>query len=451
MSARRLLLGALFVFVGIATLVMLAGFLRIALGPGPMDFAGGSRVALAQYRAADPTGVPLGLSRASLIERGKYLAQAADCAACHTAKDGAPYAGGLAFVLPFGTLYSTNITPDTETGIGNYSDADFLTAIHRGVGPGGRRLYPAMPYASYTYMTDADALAIKAYLFSLKPLHVPPPVNTLAFPFNQRWLMAGWSFLFNPNRRFEPVSDRTLEWNRGAYLTEVMAHCGECHTPRNLFQGLDNRAKFSGAVQAGWHAYNITPDRQSGIGAWSDADLRQYLARGHAPDRGTATGPMGEAVDRSLRYLSPADIAAIVAYLRSVPAIQSAGLPLPRIEPAPSSPRLSVSAHSDTLGKRIFESACASCHGWTGESPLRPFATFVGSRTVNDPSAGNIVQIILVGADRTTPLGTAIMPAFGRAYSDAEIAAVANYVTARFGAAPSAISANDVVRQRGAE
>ena len=225
---------------------------------------------------------------------------------------GAPFAGGLPFVLPFGTLYSTNITPDPETGIGHYTDANFLRALRQGIRADGTHLYPAMPYASYTYMTDGDALAIKAYLLSLNPTKTHVPGNELAFPFNQRWLMAIWSLLFNPDRRFEPNPAQSPDWNRGAYLVEAMAHCGECHTPRNLFQALDNRRKFAGATQAGWRAYNITADRNSGVGAFSDPDLSAYLATGHADGHGTAAGPMGEAVDKSLSQLAPSDIAAMV-------------------------------------------------------------------------------------------------------------------------------------------
>src|ERR1700679_1411102 len=239
--------------VGAILAVVFIGFLwMVVLAPHPTDFAGGPQVALAEYHAQDPTGVPAELKGASLIERGEYLTRAADCADCHTAAGGAPYAGGLAFVLPFGTLYSTNITPDKETGMGEYSDAEFLAALRKGVGRNGKRLYPAMPFISYSTMTDADGLAIKAYLFSVQPVHAPARTNTLAFPFNQRWLMGVWALLFDRDKRFEPHSERSAQWNRGAYLVETLAHCGECHTPRNLFQALNNRAKFAGAVQAGW-------------------------------------------------------------------------------------------------------------------------------------------------------------------------------------------------------
>ena len=219
-----------------------------------MAFASGPKVALADYKAGDPTGVPASLAKASQVERGAYLAKAADCVVCHTAPGGKEYAGGLGFKLPFGSLYSTNITPDKETGIGNYSDQDFLNALHRGVRRDGARLYPAMPYTSYTYISDADALAIKAYLFSLPPVHAVAPANTLTFPFNQRWGMMFWSALFNPDTRFEPDTSKSVEWNRGAYLAEALAHCGECHTPRNLAFALDNRQKFAGTVTAGWRA-----------------------------------------------------------------------------------------------------------------------------------------------------------------------------------------------------
>jgi mono/diheme cytochrome c family protein len=440
-----------YTLIGIAAIfaVVLIGFLWIVvLAPHPTDFAGGPRVALTEYHAQDPTGVPADLKGASLIERGEYLARAADCAACHTADGGKPYAGGRAFVLPFGTLYSTNITPDKETGIGNYSDANFLDAVHKGIGRDNTKLYPAMPFASYTYMTDADAAAIKAYLFSLTPVHAPAPQNTLSFPFNQRSLMGVWALLFNSDKRFEPRTGRDPQWNRGAYLVEAMAHCGECHTPRNLMQALNQREKFSGAVQAGWRAYNITSDPKSGIGAWSEADLAHYLSMGHADGRGTATGPMGEAVDNSLQYLTQGDIAAMVTYLRSVSPIATSDLPEPKAGPAPASYAEGVAANADSRGKAVYAGACAGCHDWTGVSPVIPYATLTGVRSVNDPTATNVVQIILSGAHRQTSEARTTMPAFGSAYSDVEIASLANYVTARFGAQPSAVTAQNIATLR---
>jgi mono/diheme cytochrome c family protein len=441
-AARRILLS-----VAAIVVVAIGVGVWILRGPGPLAFADGPKVALTDYRGANPTGVPAALAQASLVERGAYLARAADCSACHTTQGGKEYAGGLGFKLPFGTLYSTNITPDKETGIGNYSDQDFLDAVHRGIRRDGVRLYPAMPFTSYTYMTDADALAIKAYLFSLPPVRASIPANTLTFPFNQRWSMIFWSALFNPDRRFEPDSSKSPEWNRGAYLTEAMAHCGECHTPRNLAFALNNRQKFAGAVTAGWRAFNISSDKNTGVGAWSDDDLVSYLSTGHADGHGTASGPMGEAVDHSLSYLAQQDIRAVVAYLRTVPPTPSPDLPATVAPPAPPSHK-DGGGTQDPRGKMVFEGACVSCHGWTGESPISPFATLTGTWAVNDPSAANVAQIVISGTRRRVPEGAISMPAFGSAHSDAEIAAVANYVTARFGSKASQLTAQDVAELR---
>jgi mono/diheme cytochrome c family protein len=436
--------------IGIVVAVLVvAGFgLWLVMGPGPTDFAGGKRAALSGASGSGPGGVPAELANASLIERGQYLTRAADCVACHTTEGGQPFAGGRPFVLPFGTMYSTNITPDKMTGIGDYSDADFLRTMHQGVARDGTRLYPAMPYASYTYMTDADALAIKAYLFSLPPVDAPRPANTLAFPFNQRWLMGFWSFFFNPDKRFEPNTERSAQWNRGAYLAEAMAHCGECHTPRSLAFSLDNRHKFAGAKQAGWMAYNISTDKETGIGEWTPEQIGQYVAIGHAARRGTADGPMGEAVEYSLRYLTPADISALVAYVTTVPAVKSNNQPPVKESPAPDDHNMGVAPSIDPRGKEIYEGACVSCHGWSGQSPVLGYADLTGARAVNDPTATNVVQIVLGGTTRDSVHGSLYMPDFGDAYSDTEVAAVANYVTARFGSSPSNITATNVADLR---
>jgi mono/diheme cytochrome c family protein len=436
--------GAIFA-IALVVIVALAALAWKIFNPGPMAFAGGSTVALADYRAANPTGVPADLANADIVRRGEYLARAADCMVCHTAPDGAEYAGGLAFLTPFGTLYSTNITPDKETGIGNYTDQDFVNAVQRGGRPDGTRLYPAMPFPSYTYMADNDALAIKAYLFSLPAVHAAAVENTLGFPFNQRWLMGFWSAFFNENRRFQPNTAQSAEWNRGAYVAEALAHCGECHTPRNLAFALDNRNKFKGAVTAGWYAFNITSDKGSGVGGWSDDELRAYLAAGHASRRGTAAGPMGEAVDQSLRGMVPADIRALVTYVRSVPPLVSADLPANLAPPAPPSHKEGPT--TDIVGKRVFEGACVHCHDWTGVSQISPFATIAGTRGVNDRTATNVMQIVISGTKRHTPEGVISMPAFGSQYSDTEIAAVANYVTARFGV-QSDVTAKEVAKLR---
>jgi mono/diheme cytochrome c family protein len=271
--------------------------------------------------------------------------------------------------------------------------------------------------------------------------------NTLVFPFNQRWAMNFWSALFNANARFEPDASKSLEWNRGAYLAEALAHCGECHTPRNLAFALNNREKFAGAVTAGWRAFNISSDKATGVGAWSDEALVSYLSTGHATGHGTASGPMGEAVDHSFSQLAPEDIRAVVAYLRTVPAIASTDLPSTLAPPASPSPKGGVHT-ANARGKTIFEGACVSCHGWTGESAISPFATLTGAWAVNDPSTTNVAQIVIAGTRRFTPADAVSMPAFGNAYSDIEIAEVANYVTSRFGSKGSQLTARDVAELR---
>jgi mono/diheme cytochrome c family protein len=432
----------------IAVLAVAFGvYLFVVAARGPMEFAGGKTVKLAEYKEANPTGVPAALASASLIARGEYLTNAADCVACHTVDGGQEFAGGRAFHLPFGTLYTPNITPDKETGIGNWTDAQFLRAVHEGIAEDGSHLYPAFPYASYTYLTDEDVLAIKAYLFSLAPVHAPEHEAELRFPYNQRWLMTVWSAIFRDGDRFQPNAGQSAAWNRGAYLVEALGHCGDCHTPRSALQGLNHRKKFEGAQAAGWHAYNITSDKDSGIGAWSDEDLGHYLSTGHAHGRGSAAGPMDEVVDLSLSHLAASDIAAIVTYMRSIPAEQGEDSPPVRKEAAPPSHLAGMQGEGDARGKRVYAGACASCHDWTGVSRLAPEATLVGKRTVNDPTGVNVVQVIVNGEDHGAHHALQ-MPKFGAGYSDAEIASVANYVVERFGGHTPNLTADDVADLR---
>ncbi len=419
-----------------------------ATRPGPMDFVARGGVA-STPNMNSATGTPADFKDQDIISRGRYLTAAADCQACHTVQGGKPFAGGRPFATPFGTLYSPNITSDASTGIGHWSDSEFLAALHGGVGRGGKRLYPAFPYASYTYLSDADSLAIKAYLFSLTPAVSTAPENTLRFPFNQRWLMSFWSLLFNPDRRFEPVTTQSVEWNRGAYLVEGLGHCGECHTSRNKFQGLDNRLKFSGSLVDGWNAYNITADPQSGLGAWSDVQLEQYLATGHAQGRGTAGGPMAKVVELSLSHLTPSDIHAIATYLRSVPPIKSASSPAVRDTTAAAQPVLKVSVGDQRdLGQKIFGQACVGCHTWSGHNTLLIRAQLTGSRALNDPSGLNAAQMVMYGTASQNSDGTFVMPGFASTYSNEEIAAVVNYATERFGVAHSTLAPSQIQSMR---
>jgi mono/diheme cytochrome c family protein len=397
---------------------------------------------------------PAAAAQASpLLQRGEYLARAADCVACHTAPGGKPYAGGLPFKLPFGTMYATNITADRATGIGDWSDDDFVNALRKGVGKGGKFLYPSMPYTSYTGLSRDVALAIKAYLFSLPAVRQPNRANALAFPFNQRWSMWFWNLVFLKDKRFQPDPALTAQQNRGAYLATALGHCGECHTPRNIGFAMEGNRQFAGAELQGWRAWNITSDRTYGTGAWSDAQLAGYLSTGHGEGRGSASGPMGEAVENSLQYLTPQDTSALVAYLRKVPA--RAGEAGTEVELSPK-PVLVSSAWAPGpddgagLGRHIFEGACASCHQWNGQGQQTPYAALLGSQAVNDPSGLNVVQVMLHGAHMRVRGQTVFMPSFAHAYTDGELAAVANYVVAHFGAKPGKITPEAVRKARSA-
>ncbi|SDS45652.1 Cytochrome c, mono-and diheme variants [Halopseudomonas sabulinigri] len=378
---------------------------------------------------------------AELIERGKYLATAADCVACHTTPGGKPFAGGVEFKLPFGSLYSPNITPDDETGIGSWSDEDFVSALHSGVGKDGKHYYPAFPYTSYTLMPEDEVLAIKAYLASLEPVSNTPPENTLGFPFNQRWGMFFWNFLFLDEGRYAADPQQSEEWNRGAYLVQGPGHCAECHTPRNMFQALDSSQPLAGTLVQGWQAYNISADEAHGIGAWSEAELVSYMSQGHAAGKGVAAGPMAEVVEKSLQHLQQRDLSAIATYLLSTEP-QPTGVARPTKQPE------GMPAERN-LGVKVFADACASCHRWDGKGNQSPVATLMGLKTVNDPAATNLLGILLTGHGGEQLPVDQRMPRFADGYSDPELAAVSSFVLQHFGQSGAQVSAEDVAAKRG--
>jgi mono/diheme cytochrome c family protein len=412
-------------------------------------------LAIATRENDAPGSAPTGVgepSGATLLARGEYLTRAADCAACHTTHDGRPFAGGVAFKLPFGTIYSSNITSDLETGIGRWSEAEFERALHEGIRKDGARLYPAFPYTSYTALSRGDISAIRTYLMSLAAVRQPNRENELRFPFNQRLLMTFWDAVFFKSKRFESEPERSVDWNRGAYLATALGHCGECHTPRNMGFATKRGQEFAGSVVDGWRAPNITPDRAHGVGTWSEASLAEYLTTGHADGHGSAGGPMGEAVEKSLQYLSPEDATALVAYLRSRPA-QVGKEPI-EVNPRPSEALLSTAAAPATssgpqnaLGRRVFAWSCASCHAWNGQGRETPYASLVGARSVNDAKGTNVVKMILQGAHENIHGSDVMMPSFST-YSDVEIAAMANYVVSQFGGKNGQVTADAVHQQR---
>jgi mono/diheme cytochrome c family protein len=379
---------------------------------------------------------------ADQISRGAYLAKAADCIACHTVDKAKPFAGGYPLATPFGTIYGPNITPDKETGIGNWSDEDFIRALHNGIGKNGEHLYPAFPYASFTKLSRDDVLAIKAYLFSLPAIQQKTPENKLPFPLNQRWILAGWDlFNFKPGEwKADPA--KSAEWNRGMYLVEGLAHCQECHTPRNVTMGVDSKRAFGGAQLGGWTAFNITPDPVSGVGGWKDEELTQYLKTGSVPGKASAAGGMAEAIEHSLQYLSDDDLKAIVTYVRSVPAINDAADKKPRYawgQPADDDAEIrgiaAVSVSSNASGgAELFSGNCASCHSASGSGVVGGYYPSLFSNSVvgtRDP--GNLLMVILNGVQRRGTKEETFMPGFADHLNDGQIAMLANYVIKQYG------------------
>lgn len=393
---------------------------------------------------------------ANLIARGEYLTKAADCVACHTTKDGKPFAGGLAFKTPMGTLYSPNITPDKETGIGRWSDEEFLRALHEGKGKNGENLYPAFPYTSYTLLQDDDVKAIKAYLFSLPAVHQPNRENDMPFPFNQRWGLWFWNLVNFDGQRFEPDSSKDAQWNQGAYFVEALGHCGECHTPRNITMGMKDSKAYAGTEIDGWTAFNITSDPHAGIGGWSQQQMVQYLRSGHVDGKAQAAGPMAEVIENSTRHLTDSDLNAMAVYLRSLKPLNPDDETQSRSDwgqPATSVNTLRgmpFTADNNTDGARLYLGNCASCHGVTGGGVQDGYYPSLMKNSVVGASApNNLINVILHGVSRKTNDGEVFMPGFAHSLTDEQVVSLSNYLLQQFGQPALNIKADDVKKLRG--
>ncbi len=367
------------------------------------------------------------------LARGEYLTKIGGCVSCHTAPGGQPFAGGYAMKLPMGTLYTPNITPDKDTGIGTWSDDDFVRAMREGIAKDGVHLYPAFPYTSFTLMTRADLLAIKAYLFSLPPVRNVPPPSHMGFPYNIRPLMAVWNRLFLSDHRFKANPSRSTEWNRGAYLVTAVAHCGECHTPRSgLSQTMEASRMLGGGMADGWVAYNITSDPIAGIGGWSDDDLAEYLQTGAVPGRGWASGPMRVEVLDSTSQLTRDDLTAVVTYLRTVPPIRGTAT-TPRYA-ASDLPRKMPTAALDRMpGATTYGIYCASCHGSSTLPVTNLYPSMAHESTVGAPTPRNLILAILQGERSQIDHRETRMPAFARKFDNRQIAQLVNYLEAQYG------------------
>ena len=371
---------------------------------------------------------------AANTDAGHYQSVLGDCEGCH----GKNLAGGIALMTPFGKLVTPNITPDKDTGIGSYSAEDFRQAMKAGIAPGGKLLYPAMPYPSYAHMRDSDVAALWTYLRSVKPVKNNVTVNQLNFPFNLRFMMRGWNILFFAPQPYADTAGKSAAWNRGAYLVSGAAHCGACHTPKNIF-GADKAAALTGASLQGWFAPDLTSDRNSGLGTWSAADIVEYLQTGRN-NRSLASGPMAEAVENSTSKMNDGDLKAIAVYLKDLPPSTGNGGGATGVEAQMKA------------GAIAYEISCAACHGRDGKGNVL-FPPLAGNASVRQVRADSIVRIVLAG-DRAAstpkaPTGPA-MPSFGWRLSDQQAADILTYVRNNWGNAAPAVSAETVGRIRSA-
>lgn len=373
--------------------------------------------------------------RFGLLEQGRALATAGDCIACHTAPGGVPFAGGRGIETPFGTINSANLTPDRETGLGRWSNAEFARAMSRGIARGGRHLYPAFPYTYYTKVTRPDVDAIFAYLQSLAPVRNPVKRSTLPFPLNIRAAMIGWNTLFFEPGEWAPDPGRSEAYNRGSYLVEGLGHCGACHTPMNALGANQASVAFQGNQIQDWWAPNITADARVGIGAWSVDEIMEYLRTGRTA-RSAASGPMAEVVEYSTSKMPVADLVAIATYLKE----RGAAGPAPRAPVAASEPAMAA-------GQAIYVDTCQACHAASGTGVPLLFPALAGSAVVQQTDPTTLARVVITGtraaATAEAPTGPA-MPSLGWRLGDAQIAAVLTYVRNSWGNAAPPVSAGQV-------
>src|SRR6202142_633168 len=400
----------------------------------------GTRAILATLVLCSAFG--LGQARAEpsveTVARGRLLTDPAACGSCPTADPSKPFAGGKRIDPPFGGIYSANLTPDRDTGLGAWSDDDFVRALRYGVAPDGSRYYPAFPYPHFTKMIRPDVLAIRAYLETLPPVRNTPPPPQLRWPLNYRVLMRAWNAAFFRPGIFEPDQNKSAEWNRGGYLVEAAGHCGACHTPKNFFGAEKRGQKYSGGLVDGWFAPRLDGANRGGLKSWSVEDIVEYLQSGRNA-KSHADGPMAEVVINSTSRMSDADLRAIAAYLKDL----APGAPEPEV--APPSPAQMAE------GEKLYRAACVACHEADGSGAPRIYPPLPGNANLQSADPASALRIILDGAETvTTPRApnTGSMPAYARDLSDQQIADVATYIRNSWGNAAAAVTPEQVAKAR---
>lgn len=373
-----------------------------------------------------------------LIAYGKALVEAGNCAGCHTADPAKPFAGGKRIDTPFGALYAPNLTPDRDTGIGAWTDADFVRAVRTGIAPDGSNYYPAFPYPYFTRMTKDDVLAIRAYLGTLAPVASRNKPPELRWPFGYRGLMRLWNAMYFKPGLFEPDQSKSTAWNRGGYLVMGLGHCGACHTPKNYF-GADRDAQaLSGNEIGGWYAPRLDGAVRTGLKSWSVEDIAEYLQSGRNA-KSHAGGPMAEVVVNSTSKMSDADVRAIAVYLKSLPPARRETIVTP-----PDDAEMKA-------GQAVYAKLCVACHEADGSGAPRIYPPLPGNALLQSINPSSTLRIILDGAySVTTPRApnTGEMPGYASQLSDQEIAAVTNYIRNSWGNAGLLVTPAQVAKAR---
>lgn len=387
------------------------------------------------------------------LARGRYLARIANCAACHTREGGAPMAGGLALRTGAGTVYSTNITPDPETGLGRYTLDDFDRAVRQGVARDGKRLYPAMPYTSYARLTRDDVAALYAWMRTdVKPVRQANRAAEMRWPYSMRWLLVPWNWLNLSNTPVRTDAKRGEASSRGAYIVQAVAHCGACHTPRGMLygeKGTDERSRhfLSGASVEGWSATNLTGDTLTGLGAWSQAELVEYLHTGRNA-HATSFGPMSTVIATSTQYMSAGDLDAVTTYLKSIPGAR--GETQPFRHDGGTTAQLEQ-GRFDKAGARQYATFCMPCHNASGKGFARVFPPLAGNPTVVDPDPASLVNLLLDGAV-TARVNTAPtdyhMPGYGWTMEDQELANLLTFIRGSWGNRAAPVTPDTVAERR---